>query len=107
LAWTDHHEVCSAEIGLGEAAGVPSQAAIKPARMSVQSADGGSPKQVLPPTGGGGDATSVRPSLPELTLAFGKVSVAGFGGILPWWRRLLVEDKRWMTADEFNKLFAM
>lgn len=75
--------------------------------MSAQSADGGNPKQVLPPTGGGGDATSARPSLTELTLAFGKVSVAGFGGILPWWRRLLVEDKRWMTADEFNKLFAM
>jgi chromate transporter len=49
----------------------------------------------------------VRPSLLELTLAFGKVSLAGFGGILPWWRRMLVEEKRWMTAEEFNKLFAM
>ena len=52
-------------------------------------------------------AASVRPSIIELVLAFAKVSLAGFGGILPWWRRLLVEDKRWMTAEEFNKLFAV
>lgn len=34
---------------------------------------------------------AVRPSLGELMLAFGKVSLIGFGGVLPWWRRMLVE----------------
>lgn len=48
-----------------------------------------------------------RPPLGELMLAFAKVSLSGFGGVLPWWRRMLVEDKGWMTAEEFNKLFAV
>lgn len=26
---------------------------------------------------------------------------------MPWARRVLVDDKRWMTADEFNRLFAV
>ena len=48
-----------------------------------------------------------RPSLSELFRAFVIVSVSGFGGALPWARRMLVEQKRWMTADEFNEAFAL
>ncbi len=40
-------------------------------------------------------------------LALAKVSLLAFGGVLPWARRMLVEEKRWMTADEFNRLFAI
>jgi chromate transporter len=40
-------------------------------------------------------------------LAFARVSLSGFGGVLPWWRRLLVDDTRWVTVDEFNRLFAV
>jgi chromate transporter len=47
------------------------------------------------------------PSLVELMLALAIVSISGFGGVLPWARRMLVEDRRWMTADEFTRLFAV
>jgi chromate transporter len=39
--------------------------------------------------------------------ALARVSLLAFGGVLPWARRMLVEEKRWMTADEFNRLFAI
>jgi len=48
-----------------------------------------------------------RPSLGELFRAFVLVSVSGFGGALPWARRKIVEEKRWMTTEEFNEAFAL
>jgi chromate transporter len=48
-----------------------------------------------------------RPPLPELFRAFVIVSISGFGGALPWARRMIVEQKRWMTAEEFNETFAL
>jgi chromate transporter len=50
---------------------------------------------------------STRPSLSELFRAFVVVSISGFGGALPWARRMIVEQKHWMTADEFNEAFAL
>src|SRR5205809_7379470 len=47
------------------------------------------------------------PSVTELFLAFFKMALHGFGGVLPWARRTIVEDKRWMTAQEFNEAFAV
>ena len=35
------------------------------------------------------------------------MSVAGFGGVLPFARRGIVDQHRWMTADEFNETFAL
>jgi chromate transporter len=49
----------------------------------------------------------VQPSLAELFVAFAKMSLAGFGGVLVWARRGIVEQHRWMTADEFNETFAL
>ncbi|HZT26843.1 MAG TPA: chromate transporter [Pseudolabrys sp.] len=43
----------------------------------------------------------------ELLGAFTFVSLAAFGGALPWSRRMIVERKRWMTNDEFNETFAL
>jgi chromate transporter len=48
-----------------------------------------------------------RPSLSELFSAFVIVSISGFGGALPWARRMIVEQRRWMTAEEFNEAFAL
>ena len=48
-----------------------------------------------------------RPPLSELFVAFVVVSLSGFGGALPWARRKIVEQKRWMTAEEFNEAFAL
>jgi chromate transporter len=49
----------------------------------------------------------VPPGLLELFIAFAKMSLAGFGGVLVWARRGIVEQHRWMTADEFNETFAL
>src|SRR5215468_8635713 len=47
------------------------------------------------------------PSPGELFVAFAKMSLAGFGGVLVWARRGIVEQHRWMTAEEFNETFAL
>jgi chromate transporter len=47
------------------------------------------------------------PGLIPLFFAFAKMSLAGFGGVLPFARRAIVEEHRWMTADEFNETFAL
>ncbi len=52
-------------------------------------------------------ARAAVPSLSELFLAFVWMSLHGFGGVLPWARRVLIEEKRWMTAEEFNEAFAL
>src|ERR1700724_4864914 len=50
---------------------------------------------------------STPPGLSALFVAFAKISLAGFGGVLVWARRGIVEQHRWMTADEFNETFAL
>lgn len=42
------------------------------------------------------------PGLKALFLGFSSVGLSGFGGVLPFARRMLVEKKGWMTAEEFN-----
>src|SRR5215475_9121987 len=49
----------------------------------------------------------VQPTLLELFLTFTKMSLAGFGGVLGWARRAIVDQHRWMTAEEFNETFAL
>jgi chromate transporter len=64
------------------------------------------PAAVLAP----GSPASVSPSPPgliELFVAFAKMSLAGFGGVLVWARRGIVDQHKWMTADEFNETFAL
>jgi len=48
-----------------------------------------------------------QPSIAALCLAFAGVSITSFGGVLAWARRMLVENKGWMTAQEFNDLLAL
>jgi chromate transporter len=43
----------------------------------------------------------------ELFVTFVKISLSGFGGVLAWTYRALVEDKRWLEAREFNELLAL
>src|SRR3954468_6479238 len=47
------------------------------------------------------------PGLFQLFLAFAKISLSGFGGVLVFARRAIVEKYRWMTADEFNETYAL
>ena len=48
-----------------------------------------------------------RPRLITLFVAFGTVALSGFGGVLPWTRRMIVDRRRWMTAEEFNDAYAL
>jgi chromate transporter len=47
------------------------------------------------------------PGVITLFLAFAKMSLAGFGGVLAFARRGIVEEHKWMTANEFNETFAL
>src|ERR1700752_829716 len=51
--------------------------------------------------------TSPPPSLTALFVAFATMALAGFGGVLVWARRGIVDQHRWMTAEEFNEPFAL
>jgi chromate transporter len=60
------------------------------------------------PGGQGGPPNDlVIPTLGELFLGFFKITVSGFGGVLAWARREMVINRRWMSPDEFNELFAL
>jgi chromate transporter len=51
--------------------------------------------------------TASPPTLAALFVAFAKMSLAGFGGVLVWARRGIVDQHKWMTAEEFNETFAL
>jgi len=53
-------------------------------------------------------ATAPLPAtIAELFFAFAAISLSGFGGVLAWARRIMVERRRWFTAEEFNEAFAL
>src|SRR3984957_7074373 len=51
--------------------------------------------------------TAPVPPITELFVAFAKISLSGFGGVLAWARRMMVEERRWMTAEQFNEVYAL
>lgn len=46
-------------------------------------------------------------SLPELFIAFLKVSLFGFGGGLVWARRMVVERRQWLDEGDFTDLLSL
>jgi chromate transporter len=56
-------------------------------------------------------APATPPSNPpgriELLVAFALISLYGFGGVLYWSRRMMVEERKWMSADAFNAAYAL
>src|SRR5208282_681139 len=48
-----------------------------------------------------------RPGLAALFTGFFTVGVCGFGGVLPWARRMVVEQRRWMSAAEFTDMLGL
>jgi len=51
--------------------------------------------------------TAPRPSCWQLAVAFGSVGATGFGGVLPWARRMVVDQKQWLTDREFAELLPL
>ena len=50
------------------------------------------------------EASRPNPTVAELFLGFFTIGVCGFGGVLPWARRTILEQKRWLTPLEFTEL---
>lgn len=46
-------------------------------------------------------------STAEIFLTFARIGVSGFGGVNFWLRRILVQEKRWITDAEFLEGFAV
>ena len=57
----------------------------------------------MPEASGGGPA----PGLGALFAGFFSIGIVGFGGVLPWARRMMVDDRHWLSATEFNDLLAL
>jgi chromate transporter len=56
---------------------------------------------------GARDGPSPGPhSLAELFLVFAGLALRGFGGVLPWAQRVLVEERRWLTRETFVEMLA-
>ena len=49
----------------------------------------------------------IRPTLGELYRGFLGAGARGFGGTLPFARRMLVEERRWLTAQQFTDTFSL
>ncbi len=56
-------------------------------------------------TGGMRTEPNLRHS--ELFRGFFQAGIIGFGGVLPFARRIIVDERRWMTQAEFNDLFSL
>ncbi|MFL9986127.1 chromate transporter [Paraburkholderia sediminicola] len=51
--------------------------------------------------------TRPRPTLSRLFGAFFMIGLTGFGGVLPWTRRMLVDRRRWLTDREFAEMLPL
>ena len=62
------------------------------------------PPSLSPPA-----ATAPRqpPTLTEIFVAFATISLSGFGGVLAWSRRMMVEERQWLTPEQFNETYAV
>src|ERR1700726_3333818 len=52
-------------------------------------------------------AAAAPPRLFELFIAYATISLSGFGGVLAWSRRVMVEERRWLTPEQFNEAYAL
>jgi chromate transporter len=47
------------------------------------------------------------PTIFDLFAGFFVVGVCGFGGVLPWARRMIVEQRKWLTQAEFTEMLGL
>ncbi|MBV8467614.1 MAG: chromate transporter [Burkholderiales bacterium] len=53
------------------------------------------------------ETTRNIPSRHALFMGFLGIGLKGFGGVLPWARRMLVEEKGWLTSAEFTEVLGL
>ena len=47
------------------------------------------------------------PTAANLFTGFFFVGIFGFGGVLPWARRMIVEQRKWLTSAEFTEMLGL
>ncbi len=48
---------------------------------------------------------TITPS--QIFWGFTKIGMCGFGGVLPWARRTVVEQEKWLTSEEFSSMMGI
>jgi chromate transporter len=51
--------------------------------------------------------TRPNPTVFDLFAGFFAVGLCGFGGVLPWARRMIVEQRKWLTPTEFTEMLGL
>jgi chromate transporter len=52
-------------------------------------------------------STTAAVTARDLFVGFLKVGIQGFGGVLPWARRMIVEERHWLSEVEFTDLLSL
>jgi chromate transporter len=47
------------------------------------------------------------PTLADLFLTYGRIGLSGFGGVNAWARRVLVEEKRWLSDQDYAETLGL
>ena len=50
---------------------------------------------------------STIPGTGELFLRFTQIAVSGFGGVGPWAQRMVVEERGWLSGEEFTDMMSL
>jgi chromate transporter len=48
-----------------------------------------------------------QPTVAGIFTGFFMIGVRGFGGVLPWARRTMVEERKWLTPAEFTEVLGL
>jgi chromate transporter len=51
--------------------------------------------------------TAPPPTLLQLVLTYARIGVIGFGGVNAWARRVIVEEKRWLSDQEYAEVLGL
>ena len=67
---------------------------------SPRAGDSAVPSGSVPPT-------RAVPTALQLFFAFAKIALSGFGGVIAWSRRILVQERGWLSPHEFTEVLAL
>lgn len=73
----------------------------RPGRADI---DPAAPAATVPAAGA--SPTDAPASIADLFFTFTRLALHGFGGVLPWAQRVVVEERRWLTREEFVEMLA-
>src|ERR1700759_2543707 len=75
--------------------------------MSDSAATTSSPETASPSSPSPHPPSRPLPTRLDLLLTFAKIAAFGFGGVMAWSRRVVVQERRWLSAEEFNEQLAL